>query len=641
MSKPRPCGTWPSPITAERIAAGSRRLAQPFCHQGAVFWLEGRPEEGGRSALMRWRDGQVECLTPRAYSVRSRAQEYGGGACSPGPGSSLFFVNDADQGIYQQELGDKDPRIDLLVEIEDVRFADLLWDPWRERLIAICEDARDPGAEPRASIVAIDPSGGLDTLAEGEDFYASPRLSPNGRYLAWLSWNHPDMPWDSSRLWVAEFKGNGELAGPIEAAGGGDESICQPEWAPDGSLCFVSDRDDGWWNLYRWDGETSTPMTQEQAEFGLPQWQFGMRSWAFCGDGALLCARTSRGLWHLARLRDGRLQDIAEEWTTIAHLHAADGQAVALAGSPERPASVLRIDPDSGSTEVLAQSTDIELEPALLSRPEPIRFPTGDGEEAYGLFYPPANPKCRVPDGERPPLIVKCHGGPTGATDSALDLRIQFWTSRGFAVVDVNYRGSTGYGRAYRRRLYGGWGEIDVGDCAAAARHLAESGRADPERLLISGSSAGGYTALAALSFTDVFAAGASHYGIGDLEALDRGTHKFESRYTQRLVGPWPESRALWHARSPLRQAERLDCPVIFFQGDEDKVVPPDQAEAMAGALRERGIPVAHVVFKGEGHGFRRAENIRDSLNMELSFYGRVLGFEPADSVPALNIENL
>lgn len=630
-----PFGEWPSPLSADAIARGGRRLAQPLCHQGAIYWLEGLPEEGGRTVLRRWRSGQIETLTPEGYSLRSRAQEYGGGVWCPVDDEHRFFVADSDQGIHEQ----KGDALRAVVVAPGLCFADLQWDALRQRLIAVCEDQRDPDMEPTTSLVAVDINDGrLTTLLSGADFYYAPRLSPDGRRLAWVEWDHPDMPWDACRLMKAELDENGMPGNQQALPGPGREAVFQPEWASNDSLCFVSDRDSGWWNLYRWADGTVTALSDEMAEFGMPWWQFNMRSWGFTGRDELLAASTADGFWQLNRLDDRGLHCLDQSWSSISHLHTSDGMGVMLAGRPDHPMAVVRLDPNKGPVEVLASSAPAPENPALVSAPEAIAFPSSDGDTAHALYYPPTNPDFRAPEGERPPLLVKCHGGPTGATQTAYDPRIQFWTSRGFAVVDVNYRGSTGYGRAYRRRLYGNWGRMDVADCVAVVDWLADQGRADPGRCLISGSSAGGYTVLAALTFSDHFSAGASHYGIGDLAALDATTHKFESRYTENLVG---RDKTIWTARSPIHHVDQLSAPVIFFQGDEDKVVPPEQAENMAGALREKGVPVSHVVFTGEGHGFRKAENVRQALEMELAFYGRVLAFTPADPAPNMDIENL
>ena len=634
-----PCGSWPSPFSAESIARGGRKLMQPACCHGAIWWLEGLPEEGGRLVLRRYLDGQIETLTPTFGNVRTRAREYGGGAWCAADAATVYYVESEDQGIHRFAAGETES--DPVVVREGQRFGDLQWDPHHERILAVREEL-DAEPEPRESLVAIDPdSGDIAELVSGADFHAAPRISPDGRRLAWVSWMHPDMPWDRADLWRAELDENGMPGEASRISGDAAEAVFQPEWDSDGSLAFISDRGSGWWNLWRYrDGEISA-ITAAEAELGMPWWQFGMQSWQFYAPGRAVAAETSAGQWRLLRIGDKESTVLDPDWTAIRHVAAGDGQAVMLAARPDHPLAVVAVDPENGRTQVLASSAPIPDKPEYISKPQSRFFTTDAGERAHMLFYPPRHPDYQPEAGERPPVLVQCHGGPTGATDNGFDPRIQFWTSRGIAVADLNYRGSTGFGRAYRESLYGGWGERDLTDAVALIEDLAREDLVDPQRALISGSSAGGYSVLAALAFTDAFAAGASHYGVSDLRRLEESTHKFESRYLQRLIGPWPEARATWEARSPIRHADGIQAPVIFFQGDEDRVVPPDQAQTMAATLKEAGLPVACVIFEGEGHGFRRFENIRDALAMELHFYGRVLGFEPADPVPDLEIHNL
>ena len=451
------------------------------------------------------------------------------------------------------------------------------------------------------------------------------------------------MPWDESVVRLARIGEDGSLGEALAVTGGQGVSVYQPEWSPDGVLHLVCDRN-GWWNLYRWKDEALDPVYEAEAELAHPQWQLGTATYGFDRNGNIVFTACESGRWRLMRLDTGgraRAQPCCSHLESIADLGVQGDLCVLLAGAPDLPGSVVSVDLARDTGKILRQSFPLSLDPAHLSIPRPVDFPTGDGERAHAFFYPPANADCEAPEGEAPPLIVISHGGPTGATSTTLDLRIQFWTNRGFAVLDVDYRGSTGYGRAYRDRLAGAWGLADVEDCVNGALHLAAEGRVDGERLAIRGGSAGGFTTLAALVFHDVFRAGASFYGISDLEALARDTHKFESRYLDRLVGPWPEQAERYRQRSPIHSAERLSCPVIFFQGLEDKVVPPNQAERMVRVLRERGLPVAFLAFEGEQHGFRRAETIRTTIEAELAFYGRVFGFRPAGDLPELDIENL
>ena len=524
-----------------------------------------------------------------------------------------------------------------------LRYADLELDLARGRILAVREDHR-AGGEAINAIVAVPLSGGDEgrILIDGHDFFSSPRLSPDGSRLAWLSWDHPNMPWDGTRLWSAEIAADGGVSDVRLVAGGDRESIAQPVWAPDNRLYFVSDRSD-WWNLYRADPRGPSPVCPMSAEFAGPAWAFGMRSYAFLDPDTILACFSEDGRGHLGRVEveAGTLDRLALPYTEFSGLAVEQGRAILRAGRPDGPAAIILLDPASGGVTELCTAGDLPVDPRYLARPEAIACRGEGGAVVHAFYYPPTNPDYRAPPGELPPLIVKSHGGPTGSTSSELRLSTQFWTSRGFAVCDVNYGGSTGYGRAYRERLNGRWGEVDVLDCLAAARFLVAERKADPRRLAITGGSAGGYTTLCALTFHDLFRAGASHYGVSDLEALARDTHKFESRYLDRLVGPWPEAAALYRARSPIHHVERLSCPIIFFQGLEDAVVPPNQAELMVEALRRKGLPVAYLTFAGEQHGFRKAETIQTVLRAELAFYGRIFGFTPADGLPDLAIDNL
>jgi dipeptidyl aminopeptidase/acylaminoacyl peptidase len=494
--------------------------------------------------------------------------------------------------------------------------------------------------------VSLELAGGNDrggrVLVSGNDFYSSPRLSPDKSQLAWLTWNHPNMPWDGCELWVAEVAADGSLSAARKIAGDREESIFQPEWSPDGILHFVSDRT-GWWNLYRWRDERMESLCEMAAEFGEPQWVFGMSGYTFVSDNRIACVYHERDGWRLATIdsRTHRLETIPTPYTDLYGLRASGSRLVFHAGSPTEPPAIVELDLTTRATSVLKRSAHLAIDPGYLASPQAIEFPTTHGQTAHAFFYPPRNRDFTAPPGERPPLLVMSHGGPTSAAGGTLDLEIQYWTSRGLAVLDVNYGGSTGYGRAYRERLNGQWGVVDVDDCVNGARYLVALGQADGKRLAIRGGSAGGYTTLCALTFRDTFRAGASHYGISDLETMAKETHKFESRYLDRLVGPYPERRDLYRERSPIHFADRLLSPVIFFQGLEDKVVLPDQAEVMVEALRKRGVPVAYLPFEGEQHGFRRAENIKRAFDAELYFYSRILDFELPDPLEPIQIDNL
>ncbi len=640
MKKKRraPYGEWPSPVTAEALTRGSVRLGGVMLDAGARYWLEGRPEEGGRNVLvMQTADGRPADLNPTPFNVRSRVHEYGGGAFLVS-GEQVWFSNDSDQRVYQMD-GPGAPR--PLSKEGPYRYADFVLDSTRQRLICVREDHAVKG-EPANAVCAIPLNGSqVEIIASGHDFYSNPRLSPDGQRLCFLAWDHPRMPWDGTTLYLCVLDDAGRIIESNPVAGGENDSIFQPEWSPEGELYFVSDRSD-WWNLHRLEGRDATSLYAIKAEFGRPQWAFGMRTYGFTAEGKIIAAGCRDGVWSLHRIDIGRREGevILVPYSDIDDLAVEGNDALLIAGAPDRASAVVHLDLRSGKMETLRESTPLALDPASVSAPETLRFPTGGGEFAHGFFYPPVNSEFEGPENQAPPLIVIGHGGPTGATGTSFRLPIQFWTSRGFAVLDVNYRGSTGYGRRYRHRLYGEWGVIDVEDCVQGARSLAQSGGVDGQRLIIRGSSAGGYTTLAALTFHNVFRAGASYYGIGELEALAKDTHKFESRYLDQLIGPYPEKKDLYAKRSPLNYAEELSCPVIFFQGLEDKVVPPNQAQMMAKALEEKGIPVAHLTFEGEQHGFRKAETIRRTLEAELYFYGSVFNFSPADELDPVEIKN-
>ncbi len=638
--KTAPYGSWKSPITSDLIVAGTVGLGQVRLDGEAVYWIEQRPTEGGRNVIVRRTpDGTIADLTPAPCNARTRVHEYGGGAYAVRDGT-LYFSNFADQRLYRR-TGAAEP--EPLTSEDGLRYADAIIDTQRSRLICVHEDHRLAGQEAINSLVGIDLASGEETvLVSGSDFYSNPRLNPDGTQLAWLSWNHPQMPWDGTELWVGTVRSDGSLAEVRLVAGGNAESIFQPEWSPLGILYFVSDRS-GWWNLYRVRNDNIEALWEKNVDFGRPQWMFGMTTYAFASANRIICTYAENGTWHMASLDPGTRQceAIALPYTEVGDVQASSGKAVFLAGSPSAPPAVVQLDLDTRALSVLCQSSQLDLDPDYLSAPQAIAFPTEHDRTAYGLYYPPTNADYAAPSEERPPLVVKSHGGPTSAAQTALDLRIQYWTSRGFAVLDVNYGGSTGYGRAYRQRLNGQWGIVDVDDCVNGANYLVARGEVDAERLTITGGSAGGYTTLCALTFRNTFRAGASHYGISDLEALARDTHKFESRYPDNLVGPYPERQDVYVARSPVHFTQQLSCPLIVFQGAEDKIVPPNQSELMVAALREKGLPVAYVLFAGEQHGFRKAENIKRALDGELYFYSRIFGFPLAEAIEPLTIENL
>lgn len=637
-----PFGSWKSPITSDLIVAGTIGLGQLKLDRDEIYWSESRPTEGGRNVIVqRAANGTVTDLTPAPFNVRTRVHEYGGGAFMVADGV-VYFSNFSDQRLYYQTAG---AEAIPLTPAGSLRYADAVLDRQRQCLICVREDHTIADKEAVNTIVRIslsEPEAEPVILVSGNDFYASPRLSPDGSHLCWITWNHPNMPWDGTELWMAEVQPDGALSTPQQVAGGKEESIFQPEWSPNGVLHFVSDVT-GWWNLYRFQEGEIQPLCPREAEFGLPQWVFGMTTYGFASSQQIICTYSQNGISYLASLdlETQKLEPIATPYTTISGLQVAAGQAVFVGGSATQPTAIVRCDLAAQEFEVLRRASELSLNVGYLSVPEAIEFPTENGLTAYALYYAPRNQDYVAPEGERPPMLVKSHGGPTAATSAAFNLGIQYWTSRGFAVLDVNYGGSTGYGRSYRQRLNGEWGIVDVDDCANGAKYLAQQGKVDGDRLVIAGGSAGGFTTLCALTFRNIFKAGASYYGVSDLKALAEDTHKFESRYLDTLIGAYPERKDLYDARSPISAVDRLACPVIFFQGDEDKIVPPNQAEMMVNALRAKGIPVAYVLYEGEQHGFRKAENIKRSLDGEFYFYSRVFRFYPADEIVPVTIDNL
>jgi len=659
-SQTAPYGSWQSPIKAEAIASSTLKLGWTRYDGTDLYWLEGRPTEGGRLVVVkRSPDGQIADITPPGFNTRTLVHEYGGGAYTAHDGVT-YFSNLADQNLYSVRANDAKPQV-LTTAGESLRYADLAIDPHRQRIICIREDHSyvKTAGEAQAAIVSIaldrEPSAG-EPLVVGANFYSTPRISPDGSKLAWLSWNHPNMPWDGTRLEVAEFDDNGALRNRRSIAGGDAESIFQPEWGAYGTLYFVSDKS-GWWNPYMFPAAqikeiVGTPESARHQprqlidlprDFGTPQWVFGMSTYAPDGAGSLLCTFCQSGIWRLARLDvqsgDWRLIDVP--FTEFSFVVANKGRLATCAASPTEQAAIVEIDTVSGAYDIVRKSNPYKPDEKYISVPEPIEFPSAGGRTAHAFFYRPKNDDFQAPQGQLPPLLLKCHGGPTGATTSALSLGVQYWTSRGFAVIDVNYGGSSGYGRKYRDLLELNWGVVDVQDCENAARYLANNGLVDPQRMAITGGSAGGYTVLCVLTFGDVFQAGASHFGVSNVETLVADTHKFESRYGDKLTGPYPESKQVYFDRSPINFADKLQCPVIFFQGLEDKVVPPSQAESMVNALRRKKVPVSYIAYEGEQHGFRKAENIKRTLDAEFYFYSRIFKFAPADKIEPFEIENL
>lgn len=633
-------GSWQSPITADAIVADSIGLSAIAIDGTDIYWLESRPQEGGRYAIVRrTSDGKITDVTPLGYNVRNRVHEYGGAPYTV-VDRQVYFSNYSDNCLYTQDLAsDRPEQVRQLTTNSKHRYADIIVDIHQQRLICVQEEHDTAELEPLNTIVSISltESQDIHVLACGCDFYAAPRLSPDGTKLAWLSWNHPNMPWDGTNLQIATLN-KSYLSPPTLIAGGAREAIFQPQWHSDDSLYFVSDRT-GWGNLYCWSQQQVKAVCPLEAEFGLPQWVFGMSTYAFIGN-RIVCAYSRHGEWRLALINilSQYFTPLNLPYTEISSVRAQGNTIVCCTASATETNQIVAIDLLAETRQVLKRSNQIQIAPDYISLPQSIEFATTDGLTAHALFYPPTNKDFQPFLGEKPPLLVKSHGGPTAATSSQLNLKTQYWTSRGFAVVDVNYGGSTGYGKAYQHRLDGKWGIVDVDDCTNAAIYLAKQGLVDRERMAISGGSAGGYTTLCALTFRDVFKAGASYYGVSDLAALATDTHKFESKYLDRLVAPYQGNEEIYRQRSPLYFTDRLSCPTIFFQGLEDKVVPPNQAEMMVNALKAKGVAVAYVTFPDEQHGFRQAANIKRALTGEFYFYAQLFGFKPADAIEPVEI---
>ncbi|PIE80714.1 MAG: peptidase [Chloroflexi bacterium] len=645
MTKPQVSayGSWKSPITSDMIVSSDLSLGEIVLAGESVYWIEGRPEENGRSALVKWSaDNGLEDVVPSGYNIRSQVHEYGGSAYNVYD-DVVYFVNFVDQQIYRQLPGQAPT---ALTAAPGMRYANLVLDKRRQRLLCVREDHTGEG-EAITTLVAVDLNGkpGAGTiLLSGNDFYSSPQISPDGTQFAWLTWHHPNMPWDGTELWLGQFDDNGQIEQPQLIAGSANESVFQPEWSPNGVLYFISDRS-GWWNLYRWQDGMVQALLPMEAEFGIPQWRFGMSTYGFENANSIISSYTQDGTWYLTRinLENGECSPIPVPYSTIGgwgNVRVGAGHVVFCGSAADKPTSNVRLNLATNELQILQKATHISLPADIVCTPEAITFPTENGRFAHAFYYPPHNDAFQAPADEKPPVIVISHGGPTSATALKLSSRILYWTSRGIGVIDVNYGGSTGYGRSYRQRLNGQWGIVDVLDCINAAKYLVRQGRADGDRLAIMGGSAGGYTTLCALTFHDVFAAGISLFGVSDVEVLTKETHKFESRYLDSMIGPYPEAQDIYVARSPIHYTEQLNCPLLLFQGLEDKVVLPNQAEMMFEALKAKGVPVAYVPFAGEGHGFRKAENIKCTLDGTLYFLSKIFKFDIAADIEPLTIYN-
>ncbi len=633
-------GSWRSPISATLIAGAGVNAFDPQMDGDKLYWLESRPQEGGRVVLMRMNSGgPPQEISPKDMNIRTRVHEYGGAPYTVGAGL-VFAVNFADQNLYQ--IYD-DRTATPICEVEGLRFADLKIDAANNRLISVCESHASDG-EPQNSIVAVslDKKDGVTPLAEGHDFYAYPRLSPDGNKLAFIAWDHPNMPWDDVLLYEASLDGDGIPAETKRLNDGLNESVLDLQWSEEGMLYFIADRS-GWWNPCHWDGAKAKQLIRKDTEFAGPLWGLGQQNYTFLSQDVALYSHQENGKAALTlfNVTTGESETLSTNCANIGKIVGADSTAVFEAAFADNTPALMRFDLATKSISLVARASDLPISQNIVSPPQAIEFPTAEGKTAHAYFYPPSNPDFEAPAGDKPPLIVKIHGGPTGQSSSSLQLAIQFWTSRGFAFVDINYGGSSGYGRDYRKRLTDKWGVVDLEDTVNCVRYLADKGLIDPNKAAIRGGSAGGYTTLAALAFSDVFKAGANYYGVSDLEALAKDTHKFEARYLDGLIGPYPEAKHIYEERSPIHHLDGFNAPLIVFQGAEDKVVPPNQSEAIVDVLKEKGVPVAYLLFEGEQHGFRKSENIIRSLEAELYFYGKVFGFSPADEIEPVDITNL
>jgi dipeptidyl aminopeptidase/acylaminoacyl peptidase len=649
-----PYGSWPSPITTDLLLADITDLAMPRVDGDDVYWLAGRPSDGGRVAVIRRTpDGAATSLTPAPFNVRSRVHEYGGGAYGVS-GGIVVFANFADTRLYRLDVNEPATGPTPITPEGPHRYAQPAIDLPRRQVIAVREDHTDPAA-PVNTLVTLALDGGNDdggrVIVSGTDFVAWPGLSADGEQLAWMTWDLPEMPWDGSTVWRATLDADGVPVSTTPVTDG-TTWVQQPRWTPEGLLAFIEEAGE-WASLAVVDpasGDAPLRFGSEGLEFGAPNWFLDAHDYDFLPDGRIVAIALERAVARLVVIdpRTGSCTVLDADPVPYAGLAvAADGSVVMSSVTATTPPALTRLSlPAPGvdqpvTTGVIRSSTSLELDAAGTSVAQPVIWTNSRGQTVHGFYLPPKNADVEAPPDERPPLLVVSHGGPTGVHFATLNLGFQFWTSRGFAILDVNYGGSTGFGRSYRKRLTGQWGVVDVDDCVTGAVAMADQGLADRARLAIRGGSAGGYTTLRALTESDVFAAGASHYGVGDLEALAKDTHKLESRYLDSLIGPYPESRDLYVERSPIHHPEQLSSPMILLQGADDQVVPPSQAEDMAAALRDKGLPVALLVFEGEGHGFRQAANVKRALEAELYFYGRVLGFTPADQLDPVEITNL
>ncbi len=648
---PTPYGAWPSPISAADTTRGSRQIGVASAVGTELWWLESRPAEGGRNVVVRGGDGTSEPaeLLPAPWNIRSRVHEYGGTAwlgVAVEDGNALVFVNFADQRVWRLDPGSTEP-VPLSPEPAEpaaLRYADPLLSPDGHEVLWVREAHQDGTVSRHIVAIPLDGSAAADParvreVVGGSDFLASPQISPDASRLAWIAWDHPRMPWDGTELRVATLDPAGRATDVRTLLGGPTESVVHPRWADDRTIYVISDRS-GWWNLYAVGAAGGDPraLHQRAEEFAEPMWTLGSGSYVILDDQriAVIHGTETRRLG-LLDPATGILNDLDLDYTDFGGINAAGHRLFTTAASPTESRALIAVDLGSRTVTVLRRSVDSVPAPGYLSVPESIVVTGEQGRDVHAHVYPPANADVSVPAGELPPYVALVHGGPTSQSTATLSVNIAYFTSRGIGVIDVNYGGSTGYGREYRERLRGQWGVVDVEDTVTAARALVDRGLADPARLAIRGGSAGGWTVLAALTRTDVFGAGASYFGVAELLEFVADTHDFESRYLDGLVGPLPESHDLYVERAPLSHVDGVNCPVLLLQGAEDKIVPPAQSEMFRDALARKGIPHAYLLFEGEQHGFRRAENQIRSLEAELSFYGQVFGFTPP-GVPVLEL---
>lgn len=632
-------GSWSSLLTPEKMVQKANTLGGIISLNSEIFVVESRPSEKGRNTIGKIDGDQFDEILPAEANVRTRVHEYGGNCLATDNKESFFYTEFSDQNIYRVKPGQKPTAI---TKCEKLRFANFTFDQKRNALFAVMEDHRKSDLDPENSIVRIDiDTGNITMVVSGHDFYAYPKLNSDGNKLAFIAWNHPQMPWDGTELFLANLNESGDVVESEKISGSADESVVQPEWHND-SLYFLSDKS-GWWNLHSYKNGTISNLLPMQAEFAKPMWGIGTSYYQIISETRIFVTWCTQAQWKAGIFNpvDGNLKKLELPYSSFSSVHADENQIYFIGSSFTSLPEAVRLNPETGAYSTLYRAAELPISKDFLSIPESIEFSVGNSEKAHAFYYPPHNPEYALTEGEKPPLLVISHGGPTSCATATIDLSIQFWTSRGFAVVDVNYSGSSGFGREFRDRLKGNWGLVDVRDCEKAALYLIEKGLADPQKVAIRGGSAGGFTTLCALTFTDSFNAGASHFGLSDLEMLAKETHKFESRYMDKLIGEYPQHKDIYQSRSPINSAEKLSCPIIFLQGLEDKVVPPNQAERMFEILKEKGIATSYVTYEGEGHGFRKSENIKHALEAELYFYSRVFDLECELEQAPIEIHNI